>query len=133
MFLTSGAVHAILDAYAHVPLSEMRAIAFAACFALGIMIEDGVQALWRRYVYTSSASAASKNADYATPLWHKIAGFIWVAAWMILTSPWFIYPQARLPAEMKWQVPFSIAQRVGSPVAHGFLVGGGVAIKVLFG
>lgn len=128
VFLGSGAVHAALEFYAIVPPSLARAFTFFTSFALGIMIEDGAQELWRRLRGTPSNSASNH-----TPLWHKLIGFTWVAIWMMVVSPPYLYPVSRLPSAVRWQVPFSIAESTGMPLAQTVLVAGGLAVKFMLG
>lgn len=121
-------MHALLEFYGIVTPGLVRAFTFFTSFALGIMIEDWAQKLWRQLSSTSTNIASSH-----TPLWHKLVGFTWVATWMIVVAPPYIYPVSRLPNAVRWQVPFSIAESTGMPIAQTVLVTGGLAVKFLLG
>ena len=82
-FFISGAIHAGMaeDSY-HIRGSGT--VRFFCTQALGIMLEDGVQAMWARV-----ASDRRKKRD--TPLWNKIVGFLWLLAFMTWSTPVWSY------------------------------------------
>ncbi|KAJ5763071.1 hypothetical protein N7533_001752 [Penicillium manginii] len=68
VFFLSGVMHFILDIVADIPWELSGAMHFFLSFVLGIMIEDGVQALWKRV----SPPQISKDGEVVTPLWKKV-------------------------------------------------------------
>lgn len=94
------------------------------------MIEDGVQEAWRRL---SGQRARTEESSLTTPVWQKIIGFIWVAAWLMITSPWYMYSNSRLPIDSKWIVPVSVVEKVGMNTAVAILAIGGLFLKLVIG
>ena len=84
---------------------------FFQSFTFGIMIEDCVQELWRRFSGTNKTAKAKGT----TPLWQKVVGAIWVVVFLSITSPWFFYQQALTPKKERWIIPFPITEKVGVP------------------
>ena len=109
-----------------VPVGESNAVIFFSSFAFGIMIEDGVQEAWRRL---SGESAEVQKLDRKTPLWQKVVGFIWVIFWLMMTSPWYLYSNTRLPKEVTWILPASIVEKVGMNMAVAALAVGGILLN----
>jgi hypothetical protein len=68
---------------------EYGAIQFFCNQALGIMIEDGVQELYRRI-------SGKSNDSVDTPLWAKIMGYLWVVAFLSWSTPIWVYPWVRV-------------------------------------
>ena len=66
------------------------------------MIEDGIQALWRRLL--------GDKIGKETALWKKLLGYAWVAAWMAWSVPVYSYPQAR-NSDGRGVLPFSLVDR----------------------
>lgn len=56
--------------------------------AIGIMMEDTVQAIYRWY-YGQKRSAASPRG------WKCVLGFVWLLLWLTWTTPVWIYPTAQ--------------------------------------
>lgn len=129
-FLGSGVFHLIYDLFLGSPTRESKAVVFFSSFALGIMIEDGIQAVWRRL---SGDKSGERESGAGVPLWHKAVGFIWVAAWLLITAPWYLYPATRLPTDIKWIVPFSVAEKLGMRTAGTLLLVGGLLLKFVAG
>lgn len=128
VFLASGAFHVVLDAYTFKPPVINPTIAFFGGFAVAIVLEDGVQALCRRVT-----GVDTRNGKQAVPLWHKLVGYLWVSTWLIMTCPWYLYHAVRLPAEVKWLVPFSVVEYMRPEIAPVLLVGGGLTLKFVLG
>lgn len=95
------------------------------------MIEDGIQEVWRRL--TGGDKGESTGPGKKVPLWQRLLGFSWVVAWLLITAPWYLYPTIRLPTDIKWMVPFSVAENVGMHVAQTLLVVGGLLLKLTVG
>lgn len=86
-FLVSGTVHIGCDVAAKIPLSESGAVNFFCSQALGIMVEDGVQEIYRRSVGSSRKETPK--------LWAKIMGYVWVVSFMSCTLPVWAFPYLR--------------------------------------
>ncbi|CAI0644251.1 unnamed protein product [Colletotrichum noveboracense] len=125
VFMGSGLVHVMLDMFCWQPPLKAPTLAFFGSFAMAIMIEDGVQEVWRRI--------SGEEDSKIVPLWHKIVGYIWVSTWLTVTSPWYLYHAVRQPVEVKWLVPFSILNMMGPVAGNVLLFGGGLVLKYTIG
>jgi hypothetical protein len=124
-FLCSGALHLVIDLYLGISLAESTAIIFFTASAVGIIIEDLALMLWRRLTSSTGTGHTRK--------WQKAVGFAWVVFWLMITTPWYVFPQARIPPEMRRPVPVGVCEYIGLPLAPGLLVAAGVGIKFYFG
>lgn len=93
---------------------------------LGLMIEDGIKAVWK---YFSKSSAPSQKI--AKPLWQRALGLTWSMAWLGVTSTGFFYPQMLRPQNQAL-VPFSVASRIGLPIQAGIILAGGAVLAKVF-
>ncbi|KAJ0331933.1 hypothetical protein COL922a_011708 [Colletotrichum nupharicola] len=125
VFMGSGLVHVMLDMFCWQPPLKAPTLAFFGSFAMAIMIEDGVQEVWRRI--------SGEEDSKIVPLWHKIVGYIWVSTWLTVTSPWYLYHAVRQPVQVKWLVPFSILNMMGPVAGNVLLFGGGLVLKYTIG
>ncbi|TEY34586.1 hypothetical protein BOTCAL_0625g00070 [Botryotinia calthae] len=82
-FAFSGATHVAADYGSGISPKQSGAMSFFCAQALGIMIEDAVQEIWR-------LMGGKKNT-----LLGKTIGFIWVLAFTCWSSPVWAYPLAR--------------------------------------
>lgn len=89
------------------------------------MIEDGVQAAWKRLRGAQKASEEPK-------LWQKAIGFIWVVAFLTVVSAGFLQPMQARPDVQMAMAPWSVVERVGLDVVGGIVVVGGVILKFVF-
>nr|APA36955.1 3-acetyltrichothecene 4-O-acetyltransferase [Fusarium praegraminearum] len=130
VFLGSAIVHIPVDWFSLPPPSKppALALAFFSSFVVGIIIEDTIQALWRRIT-----GAAKQDGDDGVPLWHKLVGYIWVVFWFMMVSPWYLYHNSRLPAEDTWFVPVSFMDTIGVDTAKMLLLAGGVILRFAVG
>ena len=85
-FLLSGISHLIGDYGGGVLWAQSGAIRFFCTQALGIMIEDGAQEVWRR-----SFGEGEEEGD-GEKLWKKVLGYFWVAAFLIWSTPAWCFP-----------------------------------------
>lgn len=98
------------------------------------MIEDGIQEVWRRVggggngasSSVERAKAGSNKEDI--PLWQRVVGFFWVATWLCMTTPWYLYPINRLPTETQWMVPVNVAEKIGLLTAQAVVVVSGLLL-----
>jgi hypothetical protein len=82
-FSVSGAMHVVADSGGAVPMAQSGALRFFCTQALGIIVEDGVQELYRR-VFGNQKSRVG-----------KAIGYLWVLAFLSWSTPVWVYPVAR--------------------------------------
>ena len=87
-FAVSGAFHTFSDISQGVPLQESGAMSFFCIQAVGIMVEDGVQAIF----LTSTPKLWGQKRAY---LLRRLIGYLWVLTWLIWTTPAWTYPLMR--------------------------------------
>ncbi|KAJ5765059.1 hypothetical protein N7520_004618 [Penicillium odoratum] len=123
VFLTSALLHLTTDIITGIPVQYSGAMPFFMSFTLGYMIEDGVQALYKRI-----KGPQEDTVSY----WKRAIGYLWVVVWLGISSTWYLHPAMErvLPHEMAL-IPFSIADRIGVVPVAGFIVLGGLTL--LFG
>jgi len=63
------------------------------------MLEDGVQAAWRRI-----NGRKDRRADAEVTLWEKAIGFAWVCSFFAIFAPMYHYRSARFPIEEGYMV-----------------------------
>jgi hypothetical protein len=107
--------------------TQIGTMMFFQSFALAIMLEDGVQALWRRF----SGEKKRDDSDENVLLWQKLVGYVWVMIFYSLVAPWMMYPVIRIPPEKKWMVPISVVDALGIR-ATGMILGGLAVVIVAF-
>lgn len=84
VFLLSGILHLYNDQGSGVPVADSGAIRFFCSNALGIMFEDGIQALFKKIWPSMSLSLK------------KLVGYAWVSIFLIWTTPAWSYPYLRV-------------------------------------
>lgn len=125
VFFCSGVLHLVLDIVQGIPAQESGAMLFFTTAPLGLMIEDGIKALWNS---VSKSSEPSKKIH--KPLWQRVLGLLWSMAWLGITSTGFFYPQVVRP-QNQGLVPFTVASHIGLPAQVGVVVvWGAVLVKV---
>ncbi|KAF7853264.1 hypothetical protein EAF04_010765 [Stromatinia cepivora] len=82
-FAVSGAMHIASDYGGGISPRQSGAMTFFCTQALGIMIEDGVQEIWRMM-------GGKKNT-----LFGKTIGIIWTLGFLCWSTPVWVYPVAR--------------------------------------
>lgn len=123
VFLGSGALHLTIDIVMGISFQSSGAVLYFTSFVLGYMIEDGVQALYKRM----KGPDAQNGSKYK---W--IVGYLWVALWLGISSTAYRFPGSqRIPPHEVRTVPFSISDRIGIVSVAGFTFIGGLAL--LFG
>ena len=108
IFTLSGVLHAIAILSMGVPLSEVQVLKFFCAQVVGIMIEDGIQTC---YKLTGEAGKGNYGFSFA---WIRCIGYVWVAGFLIWSSPAWFYPLAVRPAVAGQDclLPFSILDAV---------------------
>lgn len=86
-FFLSGLLHLVVDLALGMSLSESGAVRFFCMQAVEIMLEDGVQAMYRRMRGTESALPPSG--------WARTLGYVWVVAFLSWSTPMYAYPAIR--------------------------------------
>lgn len=120
VFFASGVMHLVIDHFAGVQNSG--AMTFFCAFAPAIMIEDGVQEIWRRI---------RGNRDEIPLLWRKIMGFLWVTVWLGATSSWYLDPLLQ-SAKAPPVVPFGLRSQAPLSILGGAVLVGGITLKLVF-
>lgn len=126
VFVMSGLLHVLVDTTQAIPWEFSGATAFFSSTVLGIMIEEGLQGIWRKMNPRTSAQASP-------PLWARTLGLAWVVTWMGVTSTWYFTPIIQVPAETVTLIPFSMVETVGFAPVIGGLVTLSLILGVKFG
>jgi hypothetical protein len=92
-FLVSGAIHVIGDRAFGIPYREMGSLPFFCLQALGIMLEDGVQ-------------AATRGWGIPGPM-RRLVGYVWLVSFLWWSTPIWFYPMARV-GDTSEIIPFSV-------------------------
>lgn len=102
-FFLSGLIHALTDIASGFTWQESGSIRFFCTQALGIMAEDGLQALVR-----GSLPDRKVPARYQSVV--KVLGYVWVFAFLVWSTPVWIYPSlyANRGEEKDLIVPYSV-------------------------
>ena len=104
-FFISGVVHCLTVLAAGFTFQQScGAFKYFCAQVLGIMIEDGAQAAYRR-VY-----GLSRNSQKQPRLVSRLVGYTWVALFLIWSTPAFIYPMlaANKGGKKDQVLPFSL-------------------------
>jgi hypothetical protein len=127
VFTISGILHVVHDSPG-AKTTYGGTMLFFQAYAVAIMVEDGVQELWRRISGTEASTKERGNV----PLWKKIVGFVWVIFCHSLFSPWFIYPMTRIDMNDRWIFPFEITEKIGASAAGAGIVLYGLILKLYY-
>ena len=106
-FVISGTFHALADVGTGLTWSESGSLRFFVTQALGIMVEDGVQAVFHSWRDKGEGASAGIGR-----LLTRYVGYCWVAVWMCWSGPAWFYPQLRHQTGGEWDklLPFSILE-----------------------
>lgn len=133
VFLLSGILHLTADVVGNIPMGESGAMVFFLSFVLGYMIEDGVQAVWRtRFQGSATSEAGSTNSQKEPEMWKKVLGYIWVLAFLTITSAVYFEPVRKRPERQLALVPWSFVGVIGLEMMGALVVVGGVLLMVVF-
>lgn len=100
--------------------------------AFGVMFEDGVQELWKRF--NPPAEKASSSDDDSVPLlWQRAVGYAWTLTWLGVVSTWYFYPIYELPGELTTLVPVSLTEKFGMQPLGVLVLGAGLLVGYVFG
>lgn len=90
IFGLSGVLHSIAGISSKMPLTEYGVLRFFCTQTLGIIIEDGFQALFNRFGGMNSTGRPTSTLT-------RCVGYSWVYVFLIWTTPSWLYPQASRP------------------------------------
>ena len=99
-FLISGIFHKYGDYASGVPWRDAGALKFFVMQAVGIMIEDAIQAGYR-------GLTGRKRTSEKPALWVRCLGFCWLLLWLVWTTPTWTYPTSQR-ATGESILPFSL-------------------------
>lgn len=122
VFFLSALLHLFLDYGSGIPWALSGSMHFFLSFAFGIMIEDGVQALWNQF----SPPQKSEDGETQTPLWKKIVGMLWVFAFIGVFSTPYVERMTQLPPSS--MIPLTVVGKLGVELAGGLVCVGGVLL-----
>ncbi|KAJ5766585.1 uncharacterized protein N7511_004201 [Penicillium nucicola] len=123
VFIVSAAFHIIVDILQSIPMGRSGSIPFYLAFILGIMLEDGVQELWKHMQARSEPPSAKEDV----PLWKRLVGLVWVMLWLGVTSTWYFTPMIQSTTKDIRMVPASAASYIGlDPLIGIVILSGGV-------
>jgi hypothetical protein len=100
VFIISAALHLAIDSRGGIMHPQSGALRCFLIQPLGIMLEDGAQAIYRRV----RGGAAKSNR------WTKTAGYIWVLAFLTLVAPLYNFPLFRYQDPSRNGVPVPVIQ-----------------------
>lgn len=132
VFLVSAIFHVIVDILQSIPMERSGSIPFYLAFIIGIMLEDGVQNLWKRLQTPESGQDEEKRSSDIVPLWKRAAGMLWVMLWLGVTSTWYFTPMIQSTNDDMQVIPFSVVKYIGFQSLIAITVGSGVGIAVVF-
>jgi Membrane bound O-acyl transferase family len=89
-FFVSGLLHLVVDLALGMSFSESGSVRFFCTQALGIAIEDSVQAIYR------ARSGGRSRMSIQTQAWAKSIGYVWVVAFLAWSTPVWVYPAIRM-------------------------------------
>ncbi|KZN87012.1 hypothetical protein EN45_055670 [Penicillium chrysogenum] len=132
VFLISAIFHVIVDILQSIPVERSGSMPFYLAFIIGIMLEDGVQSLWKRVQTPDNGQSKEKQLSGSVPLWRRAAGMVWVMLWLGVTSTWYFTPMIQSTNDDMRVIPFSVVKYIGFQPLIGITVGSGVGIAVVF-
>ena len=88
-FLVSGVFHHVIDVAQGLRWWESGATQFFVLMAVGIMCEDAVQWVWFDLLQGEASVQGRKRKGTR---WTICIGYMWVAAWFSVATPWYGYP-----------------------------------------
>jgi len=132
VFFLSGILHVLTDRIQAIPFEYSGAIIMFPTTVFGIMLEDGVQELWKRF-NPPATKAGSSNDDSAPLLWQRIVGHIWTLTWLAAVSTYYFYPIYELPGELTTLVPLSLTEKVGLQPLGPVVLTAGLVVGYVFG
>ena len=117
-FTGSAMIHVYVDMVSGLTWSQTGAMSSFCIQVFGIMIEDGVKAIYHSW------NGEKQEKDDTARSRLRFVGYLWVLLWLSWTMPAWIYPimQQNLGQEKYRPLPFHILRsvlRAIKPTAHG--------------
>ncbi|KAI2707625.1 hypothetical protein CBS147332_6683 [Penicillium roqueforti] len=131
VFLISAMFHVMVDILQSVPMERSGSMPFYLSFVFGIMLEDGVQNIWKR-VQAPENWQEVKQSSGIVPLWKRAVGMVWVMLWLGITSTWYFTPMIQSTNDDLRVIPFSVARYIGLQPLIGIVLGSGIGIALMF-
>lgn len=132
VFLVSAIFHVIVDILQSIPMERSGSMPFYLAFVVGIMLEDGVQNIWKQVQTLDVSQEEAKQSSDIVSLWKRAAGMVWVMLWLGVTSTWYFTPMIQSTNDDLRVIPFSVAKYIGFQSLIGIVMGSGVGIAVMF-
>lgn len=104
VFFVSGCFHIVSDLGASISPSQSGAIQFFTTQVLGIMLEDGVQEIYRRI-----------RRGTTTALWYRVVGYVWVLAFLSWSTAVWQYPALLITKKEDTVLRLSAFRSLGPP------------------
>ena len=104
VFFVSGCFHIVSDLGASICPSQSGAIQFFTTQVLGIMLEDGVQEIYRRI-----------RRGTTTALWYRVVGYVWVLAFLSWSTAVWQYPALLITKKEDTVLRLSAFRSLGPP------------------
>ena len=109
VFTISGLLHHCIDLALGRRWGESGATQAFVLMSVGIVMEDAAQWVWFDILGGGGEERQSKrrrNGTWAT----RIIGYVWVATWLSVATPWYIYPSMsrNTGGERDKILPFSV-------------------------
>lgn len=131
VFFLSGVLHVLTDRIQSIPFQYSGAIIMFPITAVGVMFEDGVQDLWKRF---NPPAAKKGSSDEVVPLlWQRVVGYLWTMTWLAVVSTYYFYPIYELPGELTTLVPLSLTEKLGLQPLGPIVLVAGPLISYIFG
>ena len=90
-----------------IPRAEAGSLMFFLLQPLGIMLEDGMQALTRQIPSSSFLGRVQ-----------RVVGYVWVMAFLAWSTPTWFYPQQRLGIDPANLLPFRVFGPLALQILH---------------
>ncbi|KAL2840410.1 membrane bound O-acyl transferase family-domain-containing protein [Aspergillus pseudoustus] len=105
VFVVSATLHIAMDGCAGFWPPKSGAFRCFLIQPIGIMVEDGVQEIYRRVRGSSVLTARER-------IWTRMVGYIWVGGFMACVIPLYTFPLLRYQNSANNGVPFSVVRLV---------------------
>lgn len=132
-FFVSGLIH-LAAQYKGPTLEKSGAVEFFSLSALAIMVEDCVQALWKRLPTSDSGANTTKlnSLTNVNPvLWKKLVGSAWVLCFLVAVGPFYSYDMGYIALIEPMALPVNFTQLL-TVQTTALALGAGMVFGVVF-